>query len=223
MMLEITFNKLQLTEQKVKILLTSIQLKTLSFNVGRINLIDLDEVQRLKLNFENIKIQNTVLVGVNFVRCNLNGSQFENVDISGINLNGALLFNCKHKNAKIEEMIKLEGHKYVVQSLSFFPDGTTLASGSRDYLDTYNIMVNPDFNFSKFKRVVYKKPFPFRRIIGVALDQFKNQPILALNLNLFQYTSCVQYLLIEFYFLVFSFLTILKHQQNKMKQKFQVA
>lgn len=40
-------------------------------------------------SFENIKIKDTSLIGANFVGCNLSGSQFENVDISGINLNGA--------------------------------------------------------------------------------------------------------------------------------------
>ncbi|CAD8129620.1 unnamed protein product [Paramecium sonneborni] len=56
--------------------------------------------------FENIKIQNTSLIGGNFVKCNLSRSEFNNLDISGINLNGALLFNCKWKNLKINTRIE---------------------------------------------------------------------------------------------------------------------
>ena len=40
-------------------------------------------------DFENIRIKNTSLIGGIFVRCNLSGSEFDNVNISGINLNGA--------------------------------------------------------------------------------------------------------------------------------------
>ncbi|CAD8104400.1 unnamed protein product [Paramecium primaurelia] len=34
-------------------------------------------------------MKNTSLIGGNFVRCNMNGSEFENVDISVVNFNGA--------------------------------------------------------------------------------------------------------------------------------------
>ncbi|CAD8129248.1 unnamed protein product [Paramecium sonneborni] len=84
-------------------------------------------------SFEKIRIKNTSLVGGTFVKCNLNESEFNNVDISGVNLNGALLFNCRWKNIKIEELNKLEGHSYGVYSVCFSPDGTTiLASGNYD-------------------------------------------------------------------------------------------
>ncbi|CAD8133846.1 unnamed protein product [Paramecium pentaurelia] len=79
--------------------------------------------------FQNIKIQNTSLVGANFVKCNFTGSQFNNVDISGINLNGALLLNCKQQDLRIYELNKLHGHSNQVRSICFSPDGNTLASG----------------------------------------------------------------------------------------------
>ncbi|CAD8129359.1 unnamed protein product [Paramecium sonneborni] len=82
--------------------------------------------------FERIRIENTSLIRGNFVRCNLNESEFNNVDISGMNLNGALLQNCKWKNIKIQELNKLNGHTGSVLSISLSPDGTTLASGSSD-------------------------------------------------------------------------------------------
>ncbi|CAD8169269.1 unnamed protein product [Paramecium pentaurelia] len=82
--------------------------------------------------FQNVRIQNTSLIGGNFVRCNFNESEFENVDISGINLNGAKLLNCKWKNLRIQESLQLEGHSDQVVTVCFSPNGTTLASGSED-------------------------------------------------------------------------------------------
>lgn len=52
-------------------------------------------------SFEDIRINDTSLVDANFVHSNLSGSEFDNVDISGMNLNGALLFNCKWRNLRI--------------------------------------------------------------------------------------------------------------------------
>lgn len=63
---------------------------------------------------------------------NLSGSEFDNVEISGINLAGAKLFNCKWKNIKIHELNKLEGHSGAVKSVCFSPSGNILASGSDD-------------------------------------------------------------------------------------------
>ncbi|CAD8214948.1 unnamed protein product [Paramecium pentaurelia] len=82
--------------------------------------------------FENIRMKNTSLIGGNFVRCNLNESEFENVDISGVNFNGAQMFNCKWKNIKVHELNKLDGHSNCVNSACISPDGNTLASGSGD-------------------------------------------------------------------------------------------
>ncbi|CAD8213828.1 unnamed protein product [Paramecium octaurelia] len=83
-------------------------------------------------SFENIRIRDTSLIGGNFVRCNFNGSNFDNVDISGMNLNQTQLFNCKWKNLKIHEINKIDDHSTTVRSFCFSPDGTTLASGSSD-------------------------------------------------------------------------------------------
>ncbi|CAD8183821.1 unnamed protein product [Paramecium pentaurelia] len=83
-------------------------------------------------NFENIKIQNTCLVGANFGRCNFSGSQFNIVNTSGINLNEALLINCEWKNLRIHELNTLNGHSDGVGSVCFSPDGNTLVSGSGD-------------------------------------------------------------------------------------------
>ena len=71
-------------------------------------------------------------MGANLVSSNLSGSKFDNVDISGMNLNGAMLFNCKWKNLRIQEVNKLEGHSREVTSVCFSPDGSILASGSVD-------------------------------------------------------------------------------------------
>ncbi|CAD8159195.1 unnamed protein product [Paramecium pentaurelia] len=117
-------------------------------------------------NFENIKIQNTSSVGANFFRSNLSGSEFNNVFISGMNLNGALLFNCKWKNLKIHELYELGGHSCKVNSVCLSPDGNTLASGNDDksirlwdvksgqqkakldsqYSDVYSVCFSPDGN-----------------------------------------------------------------------------
>ncbi|CAD8177574.1 unnamed protein product [Paramecium pentaurelia] len=47
-------------------------------------------------------------------------------------------------------------------------------------LDTFNIMVYPDFNFSRFKKVFYKKSFPF--FLGELLEQH----LINLKTNLYQ-------------------------------------
>ncbi|CAD8164343.1 unnamed protein product [Paramecium octaurelia] len=83
-------------------------------------------------NFENIKINDTSLIGANFAKCNLSGSQFNNVDISGMIINGAYLFNCKWNNLTIQEFQNKNENTSFIYSLSFSPDGATLASGSQD-------------------------------------------------------------------------------------------
>ncbi|CAD8117230.1 unnamed protein product [Paramecium primaurelia] len=100
---------------------------TIQYNVVKM------KVDLRNKNFENIKIQNTSLQEANFFRCILSGSQFNNVNISRINLNGAELLNCKWKNLRIHhELNTLNVHRGCVNSVCFSPDGNTLASGSND-------------------------------------------------------------------------------------------
>ncbi|CAD8195753.1 unnamed protein product [Paramecium octaurelia] len=112
--------------------LTAIDSQFIQCGSNSLNLLVEMKADLKEQSFENIRIKDTSLIGVNFVRCNLNGSEFDNVDISGMNLNGAQLFNCKWKNIKMNEQIKLEGHESSVNSVSISPDGTILASGSAD-------------------------------------------------------------------------------------------
>ncbi|CAD8196067.1 unnamed protein product [Paramecium octaurelia] len=83
-------------------------------------------------NFENIRIKNTSLIGANLVRCDLSGSEFDQVIISGMILNQAKLFNCKWRNLRINELNQLKGHHGSVNSISFSPDGKSFASCSDD-------------------------------------------------------------------------------------------
>ncbi|CAD8165552.1 unnamed protein product [Paramecium pentaurelia] len=66
-------------------------------------------------------------------RCNLSGSEFYNVNISGRNLNGSQLFYCSRKNLKILELNQLVGHTYDFKQVCLSLDGSTLASSSYDY------------------------------------------------------------------------------------------
>ncbi|CAD8118518.1 unnamed protein product [Paramecium primaurelia] len=79
-------------------------------------------------NFENIKISNTSLVRANFVRCDLGGSEFDNVNISGINLNCVKLFHYKWQNIRVDQLHHLKGNLQKVKQVSFQPNGTMLAS-----------------------------------------------------------------------------------------------
>ncbi|CAD8177059.1 unnamed protein product [Paramecium pentaurelia] len=75
------------------------------------------KVELKNQSLENIRIQNTSLIG----------------DISGVKLNGAQLFNCKWRNIKIHELNKLlDDHSKCIRSVCISPDGITLASGSQD-------------------------------------------------------------------------------------------
>lgn len=62
----------------------------------------------------------------------MSGSEFDHVDLSYMNLNGAILFNCKWSNLKVNELNRFDGHNNVVTSICFSPDGKTLASNSAD-------------------------------------------------------------------------------------------
>ncbi|CAD8133609.1 unnamed protein product [Paramecium octaurelia] len=66
---------------------------------------------------ENIRTQRYL-----FILCNFSGSEFDNVDISGMNLNHALLFNCKWKNIKIHELNTLYGHHGSVNQICYSQD-----------------------------------------------------------------------------------------------------
>ncbi|CAD8055015.1 unnamed protein product [Paramecium primaurelia] len=112
--------------------LTALNNKFIELGSKSLNLLVEIKVDLTNQNLEKIKIKNTSLIGANFVRCNLSGSEFDNVDISGMNLNEAQLFNCRWKNIKIDEQHKLDGHSGYVSSVCFSPDGTKLASGSWD-------------------------------------------------------------------------------------------
>ncbi|CAD8161747.1 unnamed protein product [Paramecium pentaurelia] len=83
---------------KFLVLLTSIDGKFIQCGSNALNL----NVDMRNESLNNIRIENTSLIEVNFVRCNLSGSELDNVDISGLNSNRALLFNCKWKKLKIK-------------------------------------------------------------------------------------------------------------------------
>ncbi|CAD8196859.1 unnamed protein product [Paramecium pentaurelia] len=117
---------------KFLVLLTAIDKTLVQCGSNSLNLLVRMKVDLRNQNFENIRIENSSLVGANFVKCNLSGSEFQNVEISGMNLNGAELFNCKWNNLKIHKLNKLDGHTWSVLSVCFSPDGTMLASGSRN-------------------------------------------------------------------------------------------
>ncbi|CAD8090886.1 unnamed protein product [Paramecium primaurelia] len=112
--------------------LTSIDEKLVQCGSNSLHILVQMKVDLRNKNFENIIIQNTSLIGANFVKCNLSGSQFNNVKISGINLNGALLYNCKWSDLQISELYKLHGHSDCINTVCFSPDGITLAFGSAD-------------------------------------------------------------------------------------------
>ncbi|CAD8172276.1 unnamed protein product [Paramecium pentaurelia] len=73
----------------------------------------LNQLVKMKLNqrnknFENIKIQNTSLVGIYFFYSILRVLEFKKINISGMNLKGAQLFNCKWNNLRIHQLNKFE-------------------------------------------------------------------------------------------------------------------
>ncbi|CAD8163656.1 unnamed protein product [Paramecium pentaurelia] len=117
---------------KVLVLLTSIDVKFIQCGSNALNLLVGMKVDIRNQSFENIRIKNTSLIGGNFLGCNLSGSEFDNVDISGFNLNCSQLFNCKWKNLKIHKLNKLDGHSGSVLSVQISPDKNILASSSSD-------------------------------------------------------------------------------------------
>ncbi|CAD8204796.1 unnamed protein product [Paramecium pentaurelia] len=117
---------------KLIVNLTKIDKNFIQCGSNSLNLLVEMKVDLTKQCFSNIKIKNTSIIGANFAKCNLSGSELENVNINGINLNCAQLFNCKWKHLKIYEVHQFNGHNDTVCSVSFSPDGTKLASGSDD-------------------------------------------------------------------------------------------
>ncbi|CAD8214616.1 unnamed protein product [Paramecium octaurelia] len=128
----ISQNKQIIEFLKFLVHLTAIDQRFIQCGSNSINILVEMKVDFREQSFENIRIQSTSLIGGNFVKCNFNGSNFYNVDISGMNLNYAQLFNCKWKCIKIHKLNKFDGHVGCVRSVCFSPDGSTLASGSVD-------------------------------------------------------------------------------------------
>ncbi|CAD8214845.1 unnamed protein product [Paramecium pentaurelia] len=80
---------------KFLIMLTSIDDQFIQCGSNSLHMLVMMKVDLRNQCFEDIRMKNTSLNGGNFVRCNMIGSEFENVDISGVNFNGAQMFNCK--------------------------------------------------------------------------------------------------------------------------------
>lgn len=83
---------------KFLVQLTAIDNQFIQSGSNAFNLLVSMKVDLKNQCLENIKIKNTALTDGNFVGCNFSGSELENVDISGVNFNGALLLNCQWKN-----------------------------------------------------------------------------------------------------------------------------
>ncbi|CAD8128937.1 unnamed protein product [Paramecium sonneborni] len=155
---KIAGNKQIIEFLKFLVKLTCIDQKFIQCGSNGLSLLVQMKVDLTNQSFEDIRIKNASLIGANFVRCNFSRSEFENVDLRGVNLNEALLLNCKWKNIKIhklnqlnghtsgsrdksiciwdvktgQQQAKLNGHTSSVNSVYFSPDGTTLVSGSDD-------------------------------------------------------------------------------------------
>ncbi|CAD8114202.1 unnamed protein product [Paramecium primaurelia] len=101
---------------KFLVLITSIDSKFIQSGSNGLNILVGMKADIKNLSFENIRIKNTSLIG----------------DISGLNLNGVQMFDCKWKNFKVHELNKLDVYTGTVYSVCFSPDGNTLAFGSGD-------------------------------------------------------------------------------------------
>ncbi|CAD8161392.1 unnamed protein product [Paramecium octaurelia] len=132
LIIKISWDKKIIEFLKFLVHLTALDERYTQCGSNSLNLLVQMKVDVREQNFENIRIRNTSLFGGNFVRCNFNGSEFDNVDISGMNMNQAQLFNCKWKNIKIHELNKLDGHGGFVYSVQFSPDSKSLASCNDD-------------------------------------------------------------------------------------------
>ncbi|CAD8136779.1 unnamed protein product [Paramecium octaurelia] len=90
---QIAYDRVIIEFLKFLVLLTSIDERFFQCGSDSINLLVKMKVNLREQTLENIRIRDTNLIGGNFAKCNLNGQEFHNVDISGINLNQAQLFN----------------------------------------------------------------------------------------------------------------------------------
>ncbi|CAD8190165.1 unnamed protein product [Paramecium pentaurelia] len=117
---------------KLIVHLTSLDKNLIQSGSNSLNILVEIKVDLTNQFFLNIRIQNTSLIGGNFAKCNLSGAEFQNININGMNLNGAQLIDCKWKNLRINDLHQLNGHDGPVNSLCFSPDGIILASGSMD-------------------------------------------------------------------------------------------
>ncbi|CAK81645.1 unnamed protein product, partial (macronuclear) [Paramecium tetraurelia] len=107
--------------------LTKIDESFIQSGSNSLNLLVEMQVDLTSHNFEKIRIKNTSIIGGNFANCNLSLSEFTDVNINGINLNGAFMFWCKWNNLKINDLHSLDGHSKMVNSVNFSPDGAILA------------------------------------------------------------------------------------------------
>ncbi|CAD8167968.1 unnamed protein product [Paramecium octaurelia] len=135
--------KIQKEERIIKFLkflvnLTSVDDKFIPSGSNSLYLLFELKVDLTQQNFENIRIKDIPLIGANFARCNLSGSQFRNVNISGINLNEAQLINCDWKFLKIHQINTLVGHSSV-SSVCFSPNGAILMSSSDSYIHLWDV------------------------------------------------------------------------------------
>ncbi|CAK93355.1 unnamed protein product (macronuclear) [Paramecium tetraurelia] len=119
---EISYDEHIIEFLKFLVQLTAIDERFIQCGSNSLNLLVEMKVDLREQSFEKIRIQETSLVGGNFFRCNFNESKLYDVDISGINLNQAQLFNCKWKDIKIHELNKLDGHSSCIRSVNFSPD-----------------------------------------------------------------------------------------------------
>ncbi|CAD8091265.1 unnamed protein product [Paramecium primaurelia] len=67
--------------------------------------------------------------------------QFFGCNFSELNLNRALLFNCKWKNLRNHELDTLEGHNSTVLSVCFSPDGTSYWMLKQDNTTTNQMVI----------------------------------------------------------------------------------
>ncbi|CAD8172798.1 unnamed protein product [Paramecium octaurelia] len=129
---EISLNKKIIEFLKFLVQLTALDETYIWCGSNSLHLLVLMKIDLKEICVENIRIRNASIIGANLVRCDLSGSEMDNIIISGVNLNQAKLFNCKWRNLGINERIQFNGHIVGVNQVCFSPDGKSLASCSND-------------------------------------------------------------------------------------------